>query len=249
MRTEKVKGLIIKTTDVGEANKLLTLLTPSGKVQAYAAGVRSIKSKRHAACQLLCYGEYVLSEGKSGLAVMESELLENFYAIREDVMKLALAAYFLELTSFAAEGEAVPELLSWLLNTLYVLSRFNPNPALLKNIYELHLMCLLGYRPDAESCVACGEEAEGKALFSSAEGGILCQSCESEAEVSGMIVDKETRHFLAKMVSLSPKELLLLCNEQHPPSDIAKICSDFLQFHLGFSFKTEQYLRKFGILP
>lgn len=249
MKTEKVKGLVIKTTDVGEANKLLTLLTPSGKVQAYAIGVRNIKSKRHAACQLLCYGEYILNEGKSGLTVAESELLENFYAIREDVTKLALAAYFLELTNYAAEGETVPEVLSWLLNTLFVLSRFTPNQALLKNIYELHLMCLLGFQPDVEECVACGAPKGEKMLFSSADGGLLCPSCASEATGSGIIVDKETGDFLVKMIQLSPKELLLLCNEREAPPKIAEICSDFLQFHLGFSFKTEQYLRKFEILP
>ena len=59
----RVTGLIIKETNVGEADKILTILTHElGIIQAVANGARSYKSKFIAACQLFCYTDFVLSK-------------------------------------------------------------------------------------------------------------------------------------------------------------------------------------------
>ena len=51
-------GVVIKEQLHGENDKLLTILTPSGKVYAYAKGVKKISSKNAPACQLFVYSEY-----------------------------------------------------------------------------------------------------------------------------------------------------------------------------------------------
>ena len=62
----RTKGLILKQTDFGEGNRMLTIFTENlGVVKAAVYGVRQKKSRNAAATQLLSYSDFMLNQGKS----------------------------------------------------------------------------------------------------------------------------------------------------------------------------------------
>lgn len=140
------QGIVLRETNYKEADKILTVLTRDlGKRTVKARGCRRKNSKLTAASQLLVYSEMTLYERGEFITLNEADPLEQFWSVRQDLEDLALASYFAEVTEATAqEGEAVPELLSLLLNSLYALDTLKKPRALVKAAFELKLLCLTG---------------------------------------------------------------------------------------------------------
>ena len=62
MGTIKVKGIIISENNMGDFDKMVTILTPNGKIGCSAKGARRPKSQLMAGTQFLCFGEYMILE-------------------------------------------------------------------------------------------------------------------------------------------------------------------------------------------
>lgn len=172
-------GLVIKVLDIGEYDRLITLLTADkGLVIALCRGVRRVKSKRLAASSLLTYSRVTLSENKNGYALIEGEPTEVFFGLRSDVEKLALAQYFCELFyEFASDASESQEMLSLILNSLYLLSKGKKSELLLKSTAELKLLSLTGFMPNLVNCRNCGEYESKTMSFDLSNGSLSCCKC------------------------------------------------------------------------
>ena len=69
---------VLKRTNFGEADRILNLLTPSGKVSAMARGVRKEKSKLASSVEMFCLVDVNLHAGKSELYTLTSAKLLKF---------------------------------------------------------------------------------------------------------------------------------------------------------------------------
>lgn len=118
-------GLVIKQSEYGEANRIISVFTKEyGIISAAVYGARSMKNGKGAACRLLCLSEFELSRSPSGIyTVYSAEQKESFYPISEDIEKLSLSVYLCDITRSAIGTENRDEgVLSLLLNTLYALA-------------------------------------------------------------------------------------------------------------------------------
>ncbi len=176
-------ALIIRENNaVGESDRFVTALTRSnGVIQASVRGARNIKNRNSAATQLLCYSRLSLYKGREKYIVDDSEPLQVFFEVRNQLDKLALAQYFCELAGVLAprEEDAEPEL-RLLLNALHYLAEGTRPLWLIKAVVELRLLCRAGYMPSVEKCVGC-ESAEGS-RFSPVKGVLLCGNCGDETQ-------------------------------------------------------------------
>ena len=82
----KVKGIVIKESDTGEAGKRIVIITKEhGKMLLSARGAKKITSKTMAGTQLFSYCEFTLFEGKGFYSVTQADVIESFYGISEDI--------------------------------------------------------------------------------------------------------------------------------------------------------------------
>ena len=101
MQQERIvtAGLVLRDTVTKESDKILTVLTADlGRISVIAKGARSRRSKYTAACQLLCYSDMTLSPKGDWYYLAEANTIELFDGLRRDIVKLALGAYFADLT-------------------------------------------------------------------------------------------------------------------------------------------------------
>ena len=92
MKQVKVNGIIIAENNMGDFDKMLTILTPNlGKIACSAKGSRRPKSLLLSGTQFLCFGEYMLFKGSEHYRVNSCETIEMFYNIRTDLDKLTYA--------------------------------------------------------------------------------------------------------------------------------------------------------------
>jgi len=177
----KVKGIVIKETNTGEADKIVTIFAKGkGKIQAFAKGARRSKSKMVAGTQFLSYCDYVLFSGKDMYSLNSSEVIEPFYKIRNDLEKLTYAAHFVDiLNDIIQENQPQSKVLQLFLNSLHFLCNTEKQPELIGRIFELRLLSIIGFTPFVRGCLICGNDEDSNYSFSFQKCGFICsnESC------------------------------------------------------------------------
>ncbi|MBU6287513.1 MAG: DNA repair protein RecO [Chloroflexi bacterium] len=114
MPTERIyrtHAVVLRRHNIGEADRVLTLFTPTyGKVRAVAKGVRRMKSRLAGHVELFSRVDVLLAHGRSLDIVTQAEVRDPFRALRGDLWKAAYASYVAELVDrFAEERHDGPE--------------------------------------------------------------------------------------------------------------------------------------------
>jgi DNA repair protein RecO (recombination protein O) len=174
-----IDGLIIREQNVGENDKLVTILSRNnGVISAYAAGAKSIKSKKGAATTLLSYSSLTLKKKGESYRISEATPLRVFFKTGSDIEGLSLAQYFCELALYHANDDENSEtVLRLFLNALHFICEKKRNIHLLKAIVELRLLVMIGYMPNLVACKKCLKFEEEIMYFDTAEGLLYCSSC------------------------------------------------------------------------
>lgn len=206
MGTIKTKGIVIAEHNMGDFDKMLTILTPGmGKISCAAKGARRQKSSLLAGSQLLCFGEYILYKGTNSYNINSCDIIEVFYNIRTDLDKLKYASHITKMISdVTTENQNTYKILQLYLNTLYVISETQKDQDLTLSIFKLKLMCLLGYTPSVEKCINCKSNEIN--YFSLKESGVKCVNC-GRQDTSCIEISQATSLALKYIVLSPPKKL------------------------------------------
>jgi len=179
-RSFRVDAVVLRHSDYGEADRLLTLYTRQlGKTRVIAKGARKIASRKAGHLEPFTRVRLQLARGRDLMIVTQAETVEAYPALREDLTLTGYAAYVLELLDRFVPDEqiAVPSLYRLLTETLSRLAK-ESIPWLTVRSYEMRLLDLLGFRPQLFECAKCGKEIVAEAqFFSAALGGAVCPNC------------------------------------------------------------------------
>jgi len=201
-RLYRVEAIVLKRSDFGEADRLLTLYTPYlGKFRAVAKGARKPSSRKSGHVELFTHSTLLLAKGRHLDIVTQADTLDAFIPLRENLERLGFAYYLAELVDrFVEEGDLSSQgesyegtdlneprdgtsvenqpLFDLLLHALQWLGDNATNPVLLARFFELHLLQHVGYRPQLFNCINCGSALEPVQNFFSAEaGGVIDFKC------------------------------------------------------------------------
>ncbi|MBR5621264.1 DNA repair protein RecO [Candidatus Saccharibacteria bacterium] len=106
----KTEALVLKRTNFGETDRVLSILTPEGKKSVLAKGVRKERSRLAGGIEMFCLSDVVLHFGRGELAVLTSARQKKFYKnLLTDIESLELASEILKRVSKAAEHTDSPE--------------------------------------------------------------------------------------------------------------------------------------------
>ncbi len=184
MPTEKLyntDAIILRRSDFGEADRLLTVFTPQrGKLRLLAKGARKTKSRKAGHIELFTHTTLQAARGRNLDILTQADTVESYRTLREDLDKISHAYYVVELVDrFTQEGDPACPIFQLL---ALMLARLNDGSAaqqyLALRFFELHLLGLTGFQPQLHFCVACNQPVKEEAnLFSASDGGILCPAC------------------------------------------------------------------------
>ncbi len=174
-----IDGLIIREQQIGDSDKLVTVLSRNnGVISAYASGAKSIKSKRNAATSFLSYSSLTLKKKGDSYRITEACSIEVFFDTGNDIEAFSLAQYFCELALYHAPSDETSEtVLRLFLNAFYYLTKKKRNIHLIKAIVELKLLSLIGYMPDLVACKKCLKYQNDLMYFDTTEGALYCSDC------------------------------------------------------------------------
>lgn len=174
---QKCEGIVIRTTDYGETNKIITIFTREmGKVGVMARGAKKPSSRLTSSTQLFTYGHFLFQKSSGLGALQQGETISSMRGIREDIFLTAYASYIAELLDKSTEQrEPNPFLFELFSQTLQLLNE-GVDPDILLHIFEMKIVNVLGLYPQLDSCVNCSSK-DGTFHFSIRENGFICHRC------------------------------------------------------------------------
>lgn len=172
-------GLILNEQTIGENDKLVTVLTSTnGIIRCFAKGAKLLKNRKGIAVQALSYSRLSIFHGRDKYIIDEAEPISIFFELRNDLERLSLAQYFCELAIYTIpENAPADEFLSLVLNSLYLLTENKKPPLMIKAVYELRLLSLLGYMPYLVCCDECKCYESDTMYYLFGENKLLCHNC------------------------------------------------------------------------
>lgn len=181
------QGLVIHELQIGDYDKLLTVLTPdAGKITVSGKGVKSLKSPHMAATQLFSFSYFHLRKRGNYYYIADSEMIEAFFGIRGDILKFSLASYICDVTTdVTVENEDQTATMRLVLNTLYAIDKSLKNLEVIRGAFQLRMACVCGFMPDLSRCRECMAVETPRMTLDILDGNLICGSCRSRLNEEG----------------------------------------------------------------
>ncbi len=180
MSLTKTKGIVLRTINVGEADRILEIFSDDrGKLRAVARGVRKIRSKLAGHLEPFTYVDLLLAKGRGDLPVIAgAKALSHYQGIRSDFDRMSVASYLSELVGKLNADEDASRRVPSLVRAAFAALEGGHPPRLVADYYQWQTITLAGFRPDLYACVECGRKLYPADLaFSPGLGGVLCKGC------------------------------------------------------------------------
>ena len=233
-----IEGLVIKEMNVGESDRLVTLLTRDlGLVKAFASGAKNIKSKKGAATSLLTYSSFTILNKKGTNRIYEAVPIAQFFSMGEDIETLALSQYFCELgLVFGTEDSPNEELLRLILNSLHFITKEKRSLPIIKAITELRTTTICGYSPNLVACEGCGSFEADIMYFNLNDGSLTCFECNEQKE--GILIDKTLLSAMRHIVYSDFGKLYSFEIPEISAKALSNITERFISLQTDYKFKT-----------
>jgi DNA repair protein RecO (recombination protein O) len=181
------EGVVLRTQKLGEADRIVTLLTRRhGRVRAVAKGVRRTKSKFGASVEPFSHVDVQLYAGRELDIVTQAEIVTPFGAtLAGDYAAWTTAQAIVETAERLTAEEREPSLRLFLLlvGALRSLAAGEHDTSLVLDAFLLRAMAVAGYEPALDSCAKCSTMGPHGA-FSVPAGGVVCLACRPPGAVS-----------------------------------------------------------------
>jgi DNA repair protein RecO (recombination protein O) len=152
----KSEAVVIRRSDLGEADKILTIFTPHfGKLRVVAKGVRKVSSRLAGHVELFTRSQMLLAKARNLDIVTQSETLDSYRPLHDDLDRVANAFYAAELLDALTPDELESYPIYKLMVDSFSLLCTDPDPARVLRWLELQLLGYLGYTPELTKCVEC----------------------------------------------------------------------------------------------
>lgn len=157
----KITGIVIKGAPLGEADRLVTILSPEqGLLKAVAPGARQHRSALRGRTELLVVNEFLLKQGRSLDRIQQADTLTSHAGLARDFAKLAVGQYLAEVVSYLAVSQTPQlELYELLLEHLRRLEHLElTSQARITQVVAhltqalFHLVAIAGLAPQVNHC-------------------------------------------------------------------------------------------------
>ena len=207
-------GVVLRTHKLGEADRIVTVLTrKSGRVRAVAKGARRTKSRFGARLEPFTHVDLLLYTGRTLDVITQAETLRGYgEALTGDYPRYTTGTVMLEAAERFTPVEKEPALRQFLLlvGGLRTLTSGEHSPRLVLDAYLLRSLAVAGYAPALDECAICGtrapaadvdDRADGdgpgvtrpsrrgsvRRSFGIAAGGMICRSCHAPGAATASV--------------------------------------------------------------
>ncbi|WP_058234163.1 DNA repair protein RecO [Devriesea agamarum] len=235
-------AIILRTHKLGEADRIITLLTRRhGKVRAVAKGVRRTGSRFGSRLEPFGLVDIQFHRGRSLHTVTQVETISPFAAdIVTDYTRYTSASVMVETTDRLVGDVAEPSEAHFLLlvGALRTLCAGKIAPALVLDAFLLRSLGYAGWAPNLRSCASCGAPGPHHA-FDVAAGGLVCRSCRQAGAVA--VREQAVTHLACLMAGQWEP---VCAADDTVALEASRLIANSMQWHLERALRSLSYIER-----
>ena len=236
------EAVVLRTHKLGEADRIITLLTRHhGLVRAVAKGVRRTTSRWGSRVEPFAHVDLQLAEGRSLDTITQAETLTAFQSgLGLDYERYTAGTVMLETAERLVTEEKQPAVQHFLLlvgGLRAMVAGLHP-PSQVLDSYLLRSLAVAGYAPSFDHCVRCGTEGPHR-FFHPAAGGVLCVVCKLPGSAAP---SSESLRLLGAL--LAGEWPLVHAAEQRHLKEASGLVSAYLAWHLERGLRSLAYVER-----
>ena len=241
-RVTKTEAIVLRHRRLGDADRIVTLLTPTrGKVDVVAKGALRSRSRMAGHLEPLTRTEVVLAHGRSMDIVTQAQTLDSFTALHTDLDRLSTGMYLLEATDRLTFEEADLHTVYDLLHAALVRLARGDGLQLVARTFELALLEATGFLPEWSECLQCGlPVAAEDAAWSATSGGVFCPNCRGAH--AAVPIEPRALRVLRAFQSQPYEEAARIRLEPELSGRIERIMNELMQPVTEREIKTAQFV-------
>lgn len=153
MNQQNTTAIVLARTNYGEADRIVTVLTPDfGRLRLMAKGVRKVKSKLAGGIELFSVSHITFIRGRGDISTLVSARLDRHYGhIVSDIARVQLGYDLIKLLNKAIEDEAEKEYFELLERTFQALDDPANSDELIRAWFMAQLLRLGGHMPNLQT--------------------------------------------------------------------------------------------------
>ena len=161
-----VNALVLRAVDYKDSDRILTLYSlEKGKITAGIKGVKKSGAKLKFASEPFAFCEYVLAEKQGRYTVIGATYIDTFFSLRTNMLKYYASAVVGEaIDRLTVENESDDGLFSLTINAIKKIN-YQDNELKSLAVFLIALTEIAGYKIQKASCVACGDDIDGRVFL------------------------------------------------------------------------------------
>ena len=236
------EAIVLRTQKLGEADRIITLLTREhGRIRGVAKGVRRTKSKFGARLEPGSHVDIQLYTGRTFDTVTQVESIFNYgEALTEDYSRWTIAGAILEAAERFTSHEHEPALQEFKLVTgaMKALADEKYDPSMILDAYLLRSLAVGGYAPSLTNCSKCDAIGPHR-YFSLVGGGSVCADCRPSASATPA---PETLKLMSDLISGNWESAMV--SELRNRREANGLIAAYLQWHLERGLRSLQLVER-----
>ncbi len=223
------KGIVLTRTDYGEADRIITMLTPDhGKVRVIAKGVRRVKSKLAGGIELFSVSNITYIPGRKEIGTLVStRLLEHFGNIVKDIDRTMLGYELLKRLNKATEDDVDDDYFRLLAQVLLALNGGLP-PRIIEMWFDAQLLHLSGHQPNLLT------DAQQQKLQASAQYGFDYETMTFFARDGGEFTTDHIKLLRLVFDLQSPRRLQTITDIEMLTNKVAPLVTNVRKLYIPF---------------
>lgn len=237
----RVEGIVIRSMDYGENNKIVTLLTKTnGKAGVLIRGAKKVKSRHSSLAQPFTHGEFQYFRTHGLGTLNHGEIIESHHDLRMHLDLSAHASYVAELTDRSLQEEEPGGFhFEQLKACLSALSE-GKDMQIVTHLYEMRILELSGYAPELEACICCANRV-GPHRLSAQGGGILCGRC-AHRDPQSLALSESVHKLLRLFRGLDMRRLGSIAVKLDTKAELKSCMRALMDAQLGLQLKSRSFL-------
>ncbi|NBQ98001.1 MAG: DNA repair protein RecO [Microbacteriaceae bacterium] len=236
MPTYRDEAVVLRTHKLGEADRIVTLLTRyHGQVRAVAKGVRRTASKIGSRLEPFMVADIQFYEGRNLDTVTQVESIGAYgSAISDDYGSFTVANVMAETAMRLTGDERATQQYLLLVGGLRSLANKEHKPEQILDSYLLRALAVAGWAPNFADCTGCNMVGPHQA-FVIQTGGVVCESC---MPPGAAIISKEVTVLLGSLLAGEWEQV------EASTARASAIVSAYSQWHIDRGLKSMNHLER-----
>lgn len=244
----RVEGIVIRSMDYGEGNKIITLFTRElGKVGVMARGAKKMNSRHAAIAQLFTLGEFVFFKSGSHMGTLNhADIIASHQRLRGDLPLCAYSAYVVEMVD-RLQTDHDPNAYVYE-QTKAALDGIEEgkDAQIITHLFEMKMLMQAGYSPNLEQCAVCGSETNNP-LVNIRLGGLLCLNC-SLREPESVVITEGVLKLLRLFARADLNRLGKVEVKPETKAILKSLMRGLLDEHIGIRWRSRHVMDQMDIL-